>query len=108
MEPSLCLVRLLVVRDERMISHAACRNAYTNTFSSESKRGWGGCKQVTEIAADQCLQTIFANRQQMDADVLQAKHKNIYVCLYLKFLGNRIFFFPLFSYCTFLGYPSLK
>lgn len=32
MKPSLRFVRFLAVRDERMISHAGCRNAYTNTF----------------------------------------------------------------------------
>lgn len=32
MKLSLRFVRLLAVRDERMISHAGSRNAYTNTF----------------------------------------------------------------------------
>lgn len=32
MKPSLRFVRFLAVRDERMISHAGSRNAYTNTF----------------------------------------------------------------------------
>lgn len=32
MKPSLRFVRFLAVRDERMITHAGCRNAYTHTF----------------------------------------------------------------------------
>lgn len=32
MKPSLRFLRFLAVRDERMMSHAGCRNAYTNTF----------------------------------------------------------------------------
>lgn len=38
MKQSLPFVRFLAVRDERMISHAVCKNAYTHTFSPPGKR----------------------------------------------------------------------
>lgn len=34
MKPSLCRVRSLAVRDERIVSTGACRNAYTHIFCS--------------------------------------------------------------------------
>lgn len=34
MKPSLCRVRSSAVRDERIVSTGACRNAYTHTFCS--------------------------------------------------------------------------
>lgn len=38
MKPSLCIVRSLVVRDERMVSDTGSRNAYTNTFPPPGPR----------------------------------------------------------------------
>lgn len=64
MKPSLCFVRFLAVRDERTISHAGCRNAYTNTFPppGPQKRRGKMCKHATEIGTDQCPQTLLANK----------------------------------------------
>lgn len=60
---SLC--EILCVIDERMISHAGCRNAYTNTFSPplpQERRG-EKCKQVTAIGRDQCPQTLLESNK---------------------------------------------
>ena len=83
MKPSLCFVRFLAVRDERMISHAACRNADTNTLPSPGpqKRKGKKCKQATEIGTDQCPQTSSDGQ----TNLLQPKRRLNYVCfLYLK------------------------
>lgn len=66
MKPSLRFVRFLAVRDERVISHAGCRSAYTNTFpppEPQKKKGGKKCKHVTEIGADQCPQIVLANKR---------------------------------------------
>lgn len=62
MKPSLRFVRFLAVRNERMISHAGCRNAYTNTFPPPGKRRGKKVRHVTEMGTDQCLQTLLANK----------------------------------------------
>ena len=49
MKPSLGFVRFLAVRDERMISHAGCRNAYTNTFPPPGRGAEvGGCTNAPQ------------------------------------------------------------
>lgn len=70
MKPSLCRARSSAVRDERIVSTGACRNAYTHIFYSalageqrrRKRRRREECKHFTEIRVDQFSQTVLANK----------------------------------------------
>lgn len=117
MKPSLRFVRFLAVRDERMISHAGCRNAYTNTFPPPGphKRRGKKCKHVTEIGTDQCTQTVLANKHRHRHTKLQQHSPRMHdVMLFLKkkklYLTLKLSLFSLFHWqsCSSLNNPSLK
>lgn len=79
MKTSLCF-GFLAVRDERVISHAGYRNAYTWAEQKEGEK----CKHVTEPGGDQCPQTQLADKQPWTHKLNAAKHRGCYV-IYLFF-----------------------
>lgn len=50
MKPSLCFVRSSAVRDERMVSIAGCRNAYTNIFPPPGPQKRKGGKKSANMS----------------------------------------------------------
>lgn len=83
MKTSLCF-GFLAVRDERVISHAGYRNAYSDTFPPPGLNKGEKCKHVTEPGGDQCPQTQLADKQPWTHKLNAAKHRGCYV-IYLFF-----------------------